>query len=207
MIASDAQHFVPPGISIHQEMELLVSEVGLSPMQALEGATKRPAEFLGHLQDFGTIEKGKLADLVILNSNPLEDIRNTRDIIQVIQAGKAVERTYHRYFTNPVPRPKAEYGGEFPSPQIVAITPPSLSCSSASQVVVTIRGTGFTPQSFVRVRGRGQDMEYVSPTEIRTELSCKSLPSPGTHSLVVVNPKPIKENETDVSNAFNFVLN
>ena len=79
--------------------------------------------------------------------------------------------------------------------------------SSASQVVVTVRGTGFTPQGFVRIRERGQDMEYVSPTEIRTELSCKSLPSPGTHSLVVVNPKPIKENETDVANAFNIVLN
>ena len=56
VIASDAQHFVPPGISIHQEMELLVREVGLSPMQAIERATKRPAEFLGHLQDSGTIE-------------------------------------------------------------------------------------------------------------------------------------------------------
>ena len=52
----------------------------------------------------GTVEKNRIADLVILNSNPLENI-NTRDIFAVLKGGKLIDRTYHHYFTNPLPRP------------------------------------------------------------------------------------------------------
>ncbi len=61
-------------------------------MQALQTATRNAAEFLGELGSFGTIEQGKAADLVLLEANPLEDIRNTRRISAVILRGRVVSR-------------------------------------------------------------------------------------------------------------------
>ncbi len=57
-------------------------------MQALQAATRLPAEFLGKLQTQGTIEEGKVADLLLLNANPLDDIQNTQKIRAVILRGK-----------------------------------------------------------------------------------------------------------------------
>jgi imidazolonepropionase-like amidohydrolase len=76
-----------PGFSLHDELTLLV-EGGLSPMEALQAATLNPARFLGKEQDLGTVEKGKIADLVVLAANPLEEIGNSRKIEAVVTGGK-----------------------------------------------------------------------------------------------------------------------
>jgi len=83
---------VVSGFSLHDELALMV-EAGLTPLEALQTATLNPARFLGKLDDLGTIEKGKLADLVILDANPLEDIHNTTKINAVIAQGKLLDRT------------------------------------------------------------------------------------------------------------------
>jgi imidazolonepropionase-like amidohydrolase len=75
---------------LHEELVLLV-KAGLSPMEALQSATRNPAEFLGTLRTEGTIEVGKLADLVLLEASPLVDIANTRRIAAVIRAGTLIE--------------------------------------------------------------------------------------------------------------------
>jgi imidazolonepropionase-like amidohydrolase len=83
--------YVYPGIGLHEEMELLV-RAGLTPLQALQAATINPARFLKKEQQTGSIDKGKLADLVLLNSNPLENIANTKDINTVFFKGKIFDR-------------------------------------------------------------------------------------------------------------------
>ncbi len=75
------------GWSEHWELELMV-EAGLTPMQALVAATRNSAEALGVAKDYGTLEPGKAADFVVLDANPLDDIRNTRKIHSVWLAGK-----------------------------------------------------------------------------------------------------------------------
>lgn len=72
------------------EMELMV-EAGMTPMQVIHSATGRAAEFLGVSSDLGTLEKGKWADLIVLESNPLEDIRNTRSLDMVWIAGNRAD--------------------------------------------------------------------------------------------------------------------
>jgi len=85
------QAFVFPGFSLHEELALLVRS-GLTPLQALRAATYNPAEFLGALDSLGTVERGKLADLDLLDGNPLTDIRNTRRISTVIANGRVFDR-------------------------------------------------------------------------------------------------------------------
>ena len=80
-----------PGFSLHEELELLVS-AGLSPMEALQTATLRAAQFLGVGHLFGSVEEGKVANLVLLDANPLEDIRNTKKIRGVVLRGRFLDR-------------------------------------------------------------------------------------------------------------------
>ena len=84
------QPFVFPGFSLHEELQLLVQS-GLTPLEALRTATYNPAEFLGALDSLGTVAKGKLADLVLLDANPLLDIRNTTRISAVIANGRVFD--------------------------------------------------------------------------------------------------------------------
>jgi hypothetical protein len=83
--------FQVPGISLHVELERLV-EAGLSPLEALRTATLNPARVLEMADSLGTIEPGKLADLVLLDANPLEDIRNTQKIRAVVADGRLYRR-------------------------------------------------------------------------------------------------------------------
>jgi imidazolonepropionase-like amidohydrolase len=79
------------GFSLHDELELLVQN-GLTPEDALLTATRNPAEFEGMLDQLGTIEVNKFADLVLLDANPLEHIGNTRRIAGVFLAGRWLDR-------------------------------------------------------------------------------------------------------------------
>jgi hypothetical protein len=80
-----------PGFSLHDELGLLV-QAGLTPLQALQAATLNPARFMGRENDLGTVAPGKIADLVLLDANPLEDIGNTRKISAVVFGGKVFSR-------------------------------------------------------------------------------------------------------------------
>ncbi len=79
--------FIFAGFSLHDELELFV-KAGLTPLEALRTATINPARFLGKEKDLGTVQRGKLADLVLLDANPLENIRNTRRISGVVVNGR-----------------------------------------------------------------------------------------------------------------------
>jgi imidazolonepropionase-like amidohydrolase len=78
-----------PGYSLHTELERLV-EAGLTPLEAIEAATIRPAEFFSLQDELGTIDVGRRADLVLLDENPLDDIANTRTISAVVVRGEVV---------------------------------------------------------------------------------------------------------------------
>ena len=80
-----------PGFSLHDELGLLV-QAGFTPMQALQAATLNPARFLGREKDLGTVATGKIADLVLLDANPLDDIGNTRKISAVVFGGQLFSR-------------------------------------------------------------------------------------------------------------------
>jgi imidazolonepropionase-like amidohydrolase len=82
---------VLPGFGLHEELALLVDS-GLTPMEALQSATRNPARYFNKLGEFGTVEVKKAADLVLLNADPLEDIHNTQKIEAVIMRGRYYSR-------------------------------------------------------------------------------------------------------------------
>ena len=92
LAGSDAANpYVVPGFSLHEELVLLV-EAGLSPTAALETATRNPAEYLGLRDSLGTVEPGKIADLVLLDADPTVDITNTRKIAAVLVGGRWISK-------------------------------------------------------------------------------------------------------------------
>jgi len=92
------------GPSVHREMELMV-EAGLSPLQVITSSTRNAAEILGQNYKTGTIARGKLADILIVKGNPLEDISATQDIFMVIKDGVVLDRTRLAEMINPPARP------------------------------------------------------------------------------------------------------
>jgi hypothetical protein len=92
LVGTDAPvAFCPPGFAIHQELALLV-ESGVTPAAALQMATLNNARTLRQDRSLGSIEAGKLADLVILDANPLAEIGNSRKIHSIIRGGKVCNR-------------------------------------------------------------------------------------------------------------------
>jgi imidazolonepropionase-like amidohydrolase len=78
--------FIMPGTGLHKELELFV-RAGFTPLEALQTATLNPARYLGLQERLGTVEEGKIADLVILDADPLESISNTQKIYAVVFHG------------------------------------------------------------------------------------------------------------------------
>ena len=89
--STGAPHRMFYGWDIHRELEHLVN-AGMTPMDVIVAASRKAAEYLGQEKELGTVEAGKIADLLILSGNPLEDIRNSRTIEQVIYAGRLIDR-------------------------------------------------------------------------------------------------------------------
>ena len=87
--ASD-EAYVFAGSGVHDELALLVAG-GLTPLQALRAATLNPARYLGAADSMGTVAAGRTADLVLLDANPLEDIRNTMRIFAVVARGRWID--------------------------------------------------------------------------------------------------------------------
>jgi hypothetical protein len=184
---TDSANMSVPGISLHQELELLVV-AGLSPLKALQAATITPAELMRMEERLGAVEVGKTGDLVILDANPLEDIRNTRKIWRIVSRGKVFDGTYDPNFKNPIPRLTPFASSHFfPPPRIRIATPRNFKLGSRGETI-TVHGTGFTPYSFVLWNGENLKTEFVSDRELRGRIPPELLEEIGTYSINVENP-------------------
>ena len=193
---------------MHHELELLV-EAGLTEMEALMAATRNVAEAFRQLEQLGTVEEGKLADLVILNSNPLEDITHTLDIQWVIQDGKILDREYRPWFHNPmrirnsvegrtwiealkeeVARMRTPAFGQ-PSPGIESLAP-DLVTEQDSTMTLIVNGVGFTKKSRVFLGQTALPTRYVDGMRLETTVQSQLIAQAGTLSVTVTNPQPLQ---------------
>ncbi len=177
-----------PGLSLHHEMQLLV-DAGISEMDVLASSTRWAAEFLRIDDRLGTVEVGKIADLVLLDANPLDDIANTRSISHVIMAGEVVDTTYHADYSFPF----RQYGPVskhlYHRRPIIADVQPRITVQK-TDTVVRITGENFMPDSVAVFNGEVVSTRYVGRTELAVELSSMQTSRPGSYLITVQTPAP-----------------
>ncbi|RDD85258.1 amidohydrolase family protein [Streptomyces parvulus] len=122
--------YVYPGFGLHDELENLV-EAGFSPMQALRAATDTPARFLG-LRDAGTVRRGAIADLAVLDADPLTDIRNTARIHAVVVRGTLISAARRERMLSDVEGAAAS--GKLPARLVGCACTPGLGADLAGAV-------------------------------------------------------------------------
>ena len=178
---------VMPGISLHREMEFLV-DTGLSPMQAIQAATKVGAAYLGREKDLGTVEEGKLADLVILRGDPLKEIHHTRNVETVIKDGEIIDTSFHASFTNPIPRPTGQEFYGYPIPKLEKVSR-QLAVEGEGDLEMAITGKDFFPESVLHFGASPVPTRFISQAELSATIPAHLL-KVGTVPISIVNPKP-----------------
>jgi len=195
---------VIPGMSLHREMEFLV-EAGLNPMQAIMAATKAGADYLGKGSELGTVEEGKLADLILVRGDPVKDITHTRRIETVIKDGEIVDPGYHRCFSNQFPRPYSQEFYGHPIPRLDDLSP-KFAAENSETVRLVLKGRDFFPGSIVSLGGNRLATRFVSQEELAATIPSHLL-KVGTIPVAVVNPKPYEfPGRGGTSNALPFIV-
>jgi imidazolonepropionase-like amidohydrolase len=202
LVGSDtAGASMTPGLTVHHEMQLLV-DAGLTPMQAIEAATRIPGELVAHRDAVGTVEPGRRGDLVILAANPLADIANTRRIVSVIKDGVRVDTSYHADYATPLPYPIAEFSSSYvPIPSLGEITPKG-AVVRGGPVTLSVRGSGFAMTSVVVAAERPLPTRFKSPSELEATIPADLLQAIATLPIAVSSPRP----GGGTSSAFGFVV-
>lgn len=196
------------GLGVHHELDVMVNEVGLTPMQAIMASTRNVAEAYRLKDKIGTIEAGKLADLIIVNEDPLQDIRNLKKLDHVIKDGKVIELAYHPWFKNPLPNSSVEGPtwvqalkketenmrttafGQL-SPGIESVTP-SVVTEGGPTVTLTLQGAGFTKRSVVSFDGGPVSAMRVNDNEMKITVDASRIAHAGTYAITVSNPEPLQ---------------
>lgn len=184
---TDAGAAVIPGISLHRELEFMVA-AGLTPMQAIQAATKVGADYLGKKEELGAVEEGKLADLIVVDGDPLKDITQLRRIDTVIKDGEVVDTSFHADFTNPIPRPTNQEFYGYPDPKLEEVSPKFVS-EGDGEIEIMLRGRDFFPHSVVCFGESPVPTDFVSQERLAATLP-SHLVRAGTFPVAVINPKP-----------------
>lgn len=201
---TDGGAAVIPGISLHREMGFMVA-AGLTPMQAIQAATKVGAEYLGKGKELGTVEEGKLADVIVVRGNPLEDISQARRIDTVIKDGEIADISFHESFSTPIPRTiNREFYG-YPLPRLDDVSPRVISEGDGDKELI-LKGKDFFPHSVVWLDGKPLATRFITQEEIAATLPGR-LARVGTFPIVVINPKPRElPDRGGVSNTLLFIV-
>ena len=167
-----------PAYGVHAEFELAI-DAGLSPLVAIQSASLNVAKTWGKDKDFGSVEKGKVADLVIVRGDVMNDVSATQNVEKVFMDGKAVNTSFNPSYRNPIPRTIADRYVT----NLTQLSPASLVEGSAGQL--RLNGSNFRPTHQVLVDGKKVESRFVSGREL--ELRLPPLKA-GTRRITVIDP-------------------
>ena len=188
-IGTDTSEGRMPGKGVHRELEFLV-DAGFLPKDVLMWCTKGSADFVGKGDELGTVEAGKIADIIVVNGDPLADITALRKIETVIKNGEIMDIGYHPDYSNPLPKPFEGVIHAYPQPRISAISP-VITVEDSGPVSLTVEGQGFVTGSVVELGGVRVSTERVSATQLKATIPADLVKKVGTYMVLVVNPRPV----------------
>jgi imidazolonepropionase-like amidohydrolase len=163
---------------MHQALVMDV-EAGVPPMTAIQAATLNSAKAFKIDKDFGSIERGKVADLFVVGGDPLKDIWMTQNVQTVIMGGEVVDHQFRKY-KNPIP--------SFYSYQTLPMDlklAPELLTEGAGPAVLKVTGKGIWPFHRVYLNGKPLTTRFVSNTELEATIPPQSIATPGTYVVTV----------------------
>jgi len=211
LTGTDTSGWAVPGIGLHHEFNILV-EAGLTPMQVIMASTRNVAEAFRILNRLGTIEAGKLADVVVVNDDPLKDINNLQKIEWVIKDGGLVNRTYNRWYHTPFQGAGVEglswavalkkqslqkdpsWAFGWPPVGIEGLSPLVVTEGDPTQTI-TLKGVNFTLASVVYVNDEPVTTKFISDSELKATLDKALLARAATLTIVVKHPQPLQRPE------------
>jgi hypothetical protein len=187
------------GLLMHEGMAMDV-EAGVPPMVAIEAATLNVAKTFHKDKDYGSVEPGKVADLSIVDGDPLQDIWMTQNVKLVIMNGKVVDHQFHKY-VNPIP----EFNSWQSLPEHISVTPYAVT-QGAGPTTVSIKGKGFWPFHYALLNGRELETKFISRRELQAVIPADAIREPGMYLVTVKsrgepvaqsNPAPFVVSFTD----------
>jgi hypothetical protein len=165
------------GLLMHEALVMDV-EAGVPPMTAIQAATLNVAKTFHKDKDYGSVEPGKVADLTIVEGDPLEDIWMTQNVKMLIMDGKIVDTGFHKY-KNPIP---AFYSYQT-LPREIDIAPKLLT--QGTQVTLTVRGRGMWPTQRVTLNGKELETHYIKRSQIEAIIPPELIADAGTYIVTV----------------------
>ena len=192
-----------PGVATRREMQLLVDS-GLTPMQAILAGTRWPAEILGKENDLGTLASGKLADLIVLTRNPLEDITAFKEIEMVMQDGRFLRVGYHYDFANPIPWPPQNElaSASWGIPTSIRSISPQVQVEGSDTFTLTVQGEGFLSTAVVRFADRFLQTELINATQLQATVPSELVRNVGSYPVRVEYRRP----ERGTTNPIYFIV-
>lgn len=166
------------GLLMHEAMAMDV-EAGVPPMVAIEAATLNVAKVFKKDKDYGSVEPGKVADLSIVEGDPLRDIWMTQNVKMVVMNGKVVDHQFHKY-VNPIP----EFNSWQQLPEHIDVTPFGVTQGSGP-TTLTVKGKGFWPFHYVLLNGRELETKFVSRRELQAVVPPDAVRDVGMHLVTV----------------------
>lgn len=167
-----------PAYGVHAEFELMI-DAGFSPLAAIQSASLNVARAWSKDRDFGSVEKGKVADLVIVRGDVMKDISSTQNVEKVFMEGKPVDISFHPNYRNPIPRPLSD---RFLT-SLLQVSPASLVEGSPGRIKLT--GTNFRPSHQVLLNGKRMESRFISGRELEVQIPPSAA---GTHRITVTDP-------------------
>ncbi len=175
-----------PGLTLRRDM-ISLQEGGIGKMKLIQAATQNPAE-LYRLKDLGTIEPGKLADLQIVDGDPLEDLKALRHIETVLIEGERVDIDFHSDYTIGFTRPYEEDASPVVPPRLQEIHP-KMALEGSSTVQISVSGSGFDPFTTVLFNNIRLSTVLISSTRLEATVDARHLRSPGTYRISLADPR------------------
>jgi hypothetical protein len=165
------------GMLLHEALVMDV-EAGVPPMTAIQAATINVARTFKKDKDYGSVEPGKVADLSIVEGDPLKDIWMTQNVALVIMSGKVVEHEFTGY-VNPIP----EFNSWQQLSRSIDVSPAAVT--QGSSTTLRVKGKGFWPFHRVLINGRELETKFVNRSELQAALPADAVKDVGMYKITV----------------------